>query len=152
MTGTEFALIWLLSFGLYLAVYTWWIPLRTQKRIETWLMSEESDETLLASLSVITRQIREQTLVDFEEFMIPQARKSAIDFWNGAMGNAAKKLGDTEEGSQLSLLHSMTEELKDQPWYVQAAASKLIPVIQKAADQKETAEVTKAVHGKFGFD
>ena len=69
--------------------------------------------------------------------MIPQARKSAIDFWNGAMGNAAKKLGDTEEGSQLSLLHSMTEELKDQPWYVQAAASKLIPVIQKAADNQE---------------
>ena len=152
MTDTEFALIWVLSFGLYLAVYTWWIPLRTQKRIETWLMSEESDETLLASLSVITRQIREQTLVDFEEFMIPQARKSAIDFWNGAMGNAAKKLGDTEEGSQLSILHSMTEELKDQPWYVQAAASKLIPVIQKAADNQETAEVTKAVHGKFGFD
>ena len=103
MTDTEFALIWVLSFGLYLAVYTWWIPLRTQKRIETWLMSEESDETLLASLSVITRQIREQTLVDFEEFMIPQARKSAIDFWNGAMGNAAKKLGNTEEGSQLSI-------------------------------------------------
>ena len=30
----------------------------------------------------------------------------------------------------------MTEELKDQPWYVQAAASKLIPVIQKAADNQ----------------
>ena len=115
-------------------------------------MSEESDETLLASLGVITNQIREQTLVDFEEFMIPQARKSAIDFWNGAMGNAAKELSKSEEGSQMSLLHSMTEELKGQPWYVQAAASKLIPVIQKAADNKTKPKATELVHGKFGFD
>ena len=152
MNDTTVLAIWILSFGLYLLIYTYWIPLRTQKKIEHWLMSEESDETLLASLSVITNKIREQALVDFEEFMIPQARKSAIDFWNGAMGNAAQKLGETEEGSQLSLLHSMTEELKDQPWYVQAAASKLIPVIQKAADNQGKEKVTKLVHGKFGFD
>jgi len=152
MTDATFAAIWILSFGLYLLIYTYWIPLRTQKKIEHWLMSEESDETLLASLSVITNKIREQALVDFEEFMIPQARKSAIDFWNGAMGNAAKELGKTEEGSQLSLLHSMTEELKDQPWFVQAAASKLIPVIQKAADNQGKEKVTKLAHGKFGFD
>ena len=152
MTDLTFAVIWLLSFFIYLAIYTWHIPLRTQKRIEAWLMSEESDETLLASLSVITNKIREQALVDFEEFMIPQARKSAIDFWNGAMGNAAQELSKSEEGSQLSLLHSMTEELKDQPWYVQAAASKLIPVIQKAADNKPKKKVTKLAHGKFGFD
>jgi len=152
MSDELFALVWVLSFGLYLVIYTYWIPLRTQKKIESWLMSEESDETLLASLGVITNQIREQTLVDFEEFMIPQARKSAIDFWNGAMGNAAKELGKTEEGSQLSLLHSMTEELKDQPWFVQAAASKLIPVISKAAKNQTKPTVTKLVHGKFGFD
>jgi len=152
MTDELFALVWVLSFGLYLLIYTYWIPLRTQKKIESWLMSEESDETLLASLGVITTKIREQTLVDFEEFMIPQARKSAIDFWNGAMGNAAQELGKTEEGSQLSLLHSMTEELKDQPWYVQAAASKLIPVISKAAKNQDKSKVTKLVHGKFGFD
>jgi len=153
MTDQMFLMVWFLSFGIYLIIYTWWIPLKTQQRIETWLLSEESDETLLASLGVITKQIREQALVDFEEFMIPEARKAAIDFWNGAMGNAAKKLGETEEGSQLSLLHSMTEELKGQPWYIQAAASKLIPVIQKAADnQDKTKPVTQLVHGKFGFD
>jgi len=152
MTDEMFFMIWFLSFGLYLIIYTWWIPVRTRKNIEAWLMSEESDETLLASLGVITKQIREQALVDFEEFMIPEARKAAIDFWNGAMGNAAKKLGETEEGSQMSLLHSMTEELKDQPWYIQAAASKLIPVIQKAADNQDKTKVTKLVHGKFGFD
>ncbi len=153
MSDELFFLIWIGSFFLYFTIYTLWIPLKTQKKIESWLMSEESDETLLASLGVITNQIREQTLVDFEEFMIPQARKSAMDFWHGAMGNAAQELGKTEEGSQLSLLHSMTEELKDQPWYIQAAASKLIPVIQKAADnQDKTKPVTKLVHGKFGFD
>ena len=152
MTDEMFALVWALSFGIYLIIYTWWIPIRTRQNIEAWLMSEESDETLLASLGVITNQIREQALVDFEEFMIPQGRKAAIDFWNGAMGNAAQKLSGTEEGSQLSLLHSMTEELKDQPWYVQAAASKLIPVIQKAAENKPKEKVTKLVHGKFGFD
>jgi len=152
MTDELFALVWVLSFGLYLLIYTYWIPLRTQKKIESWLISEESNETLLASLGVITTKIREQTLVDFEEFMIPQARKSAIDFWNGAMGNAAQELSKTEEGSQLSLLHSMTEELKDQPWYVQAAASKLIPVISKAAKNQDKSKVTKLVHGKFGFD
>ena len=153
MTDPEFFLVWFLSFALYLVIYTWWIPIRTRQNIETWLMDSESDETLLASLEVITNKIREQLLVDFEEFMIPQGRKAAIDFWNGAMGNAAKKLGDTEEGSQMSLLHNMTEELKDQPWYVQAAASKLIPVIQKAADNQDKPKaIAKLVHGKFGFD
>ena len=113
MTDEMFALVWVLSFGLYLLIYTYWIPLRTQKKIETWLMSEESDETLLASLSVITNKIREQALVDFEEFMIPQARKSAIDFWNGAMGNAAQKLARRRKDRSCLCLHSMTEELKE---------------------------------------
>jgi len=133
MTDELFALVWVLSFGLYLGIYTYWIPLRTQKKIESWLLSEESDETLLASLGVITNQIRDQALVDFEEFMIPQARKAAIDFWNGAMGNAAKELGKTEEGSQFSMMHNMAKELEGQPWYVQMLSSKLLPLINKAA-------------------
>ena len=142
MTDQMFFLVWFLSFGLYLVIYTWWIPVRTRKNIEAWLMSEESDETLLASLGVITDEIREKALVDFEEFMIPQARKAAMDFWNGAMGNAAKELSKTEEGSELSVLHSMASQLKDQPWYVQAAASKLIPMINKAAAGKGDASST----------
>ena len=75
MTDATFAAIWILSFGLYLLIYTYWIPLKTQQRIEQWLRSEESDETLLMSLEVITKRIREQMLVDFEEFMLPQARE-----------------------------------------------------------------------------
>ena len=142
MTDTQFFLFWFLSFGLYLVIYTWWIPIRTRKNIETWLMDSESDETLLASLEVITTKIREQLLVDFEEFMLPQARDSFKHFWNGAMGNAAKELGKTEEGAQLSILHGMANELKDQPWFVQAAASKLFPVIQKATESQGDATQT----------
>ena len=142
MTDQQFFLVWFLSFALYLVIYTWWIPIRTRKNIETWLNSSESDETLLASLEVITTKIREQVLVDFEEFMLPQARDSFKNFWNGAMGNAAQELAKTDEGGQLSIMHSMASELKDQPWYIQAAASKLLPLINKAAENQTDATVT----------
>jgi len=132
MTDLTFALIWILSFFLYLGIYTWHIPLRTQKKIESWLKSDESDETLLLSLEVITKKIREQMLIDFEEFMLPQARENLQKFWAGAMGNAAKELKGSEEGSNLSLLHNITQDLSGQPWYVQALASKMLPMITEA--------------------
>jgi len=146
MTDLTFALIWILSFFLYLGIYTWHIPLRTQKKIESWLKSSESDETLLMSLDVITKKIREQMLIDFEEFMLPQARESLKKFWAGAMGNAAQELKGSEEGSQLSLLHNMTQDLSGQPWYIQAAASKLLPMITEAA-AKGSKTKTDAVLG-----
>jgi len=133
MTDAIFAAIWILSFGLYLLIYTYWIPLRTQEKIESWLMSSESDETLLSSLDVITKKIREQMLIDFEEFMLPQARESFQKFWVGAMGNAAKELKNSDEGSGLSLLHNFAKELDGQPWYIQALGSKLLPAITEAA-------------------
>ena len=132
MTDQQFLLIWILSFFLYFTIYTVWIPLKTQKKIESWLKSSESDETLLMSLDVITKKIREQMLIDFEEFMLPQARESFQKFWAGAMGNAAKELKGSEEGSQLSMLHSMTQDLSGQPWYVQALASKMLPMLTDA--------------------
>lgn len=133
MTDATFAAIWILSFGLYLLIYTYWIPLRTQEKIESWLMSTESDETLLSSLDVITKKIREQMLIDFEEFMLPQARENLQKFWAGAMGNAAKELKNSDQGAGLSLLHSLTSELEGQPWYIQALGSKLLPAITEAA-------------------
>ena len=126
-------MIWIFSFFLYFAIYTVWIPLKTQKKIESWLMSSESDETLLSSLDVITKKIREQMLIDFEEFMLPQARENLQKFWAGAMGNAAKELKGSDEGSNLSLLHNITQDLSGQPWYVQALASKMLPMITEAA-------------------
>jgi len=87
---------------------------------------------LLMSLDVITKKIREQMLIDFEEFMLPQARESLQKFWAGAMGNAAKELKGSEEGSNLSLLHNITQDLSGQPWYIQALASKMLPMITEA--------------------
>jgi len=144
MTDQMFFLVWFLSFGIYLIIYTWWIPIRTRKNIEAWLMDSESDETLLASLEVITKKIREQMLIDFEEFMLPQARESLQKFWSGAMGNAAKELKGSEEGSNLSLLHNITQDLSGQPWYVQALASKMLPMITEAVktQPKRTSDAT----------
>ena len=139
MNDEQFIVVWIMSFLLYLVIYTFWIPLKTQKKIETWLLSKESDEALNEGLEVIVRSIREQTLKDFEEFMLPRARESLQKFWSGAMGNAAKELGKGEEGSQLSLLHNMTKDLSGQPWYVQAAASKLLPIIQNATNKQSGA-------------
>ena len=146
MSDNLFFLIWIGSFLLYFTIYTLWIPLKTQKKIESWLKSTESDETLLMSLDVITKKIREQMLIDFEEFMLPQARESLKKFWAGAMGNAAQELKGSEEGSQLSLLHNMTQDLSSQPWYIQAAASKLLPMITEAA-AKGPKRTTDAVLG-----
>jgi len=72
-------------------------------------------------------------------------------FWAGAMGAAAKELQGSEQGSQISLMHSMAEELKDQPWYIQAAASKLIPVINKAAESSEKVKTVTKTANNFGF-
>ena len=146
MNDQTFYAIWIFSFFLYFTIYTIWIPLKTQKKIESWLKSSESDETLLMSLDVITKKIREQMLIDFEEFMLPQARESLKKFWAGAMGNAAQELKGSEEGSQLSLLHNITQDLSGQPWYVQALASKMLPMITEAA-AKGSKTKTDAVLG-----
>ena len=142
MNDIQFLIVWIMSFLLYLVIYTYWIPLKTQKKIELWLLSEESDNALNQGLEVIVKSIRAQTLEDFEEFMLPRARESLQKFWSGAMGNAAKELGKGEEGSQLSLLHNMTKDLSGQPWYVQAAASKLLPIIQNASNTGKNATET----------
>jgi len=146
MTDQQFLLIWILSFFLYFTIYTIWIPLKTQKKIESWLKSSESDETLLMSLDVITKKIREQMLIDFEEFMLPQARESLKKFWAGSMGAAAKELKGSEEGSQLSLMHGITSELSGSPWYVQALASKVLPMIAEAG-KKQTTSTSKQNQG-----
>jgi len=138
MTDAAFYLFALISFGIYFIIYTYYVPLKTQQKIESWLKSSESDKTLLMSLDVITEKIREQILIDFEEIMIPQARESLQKFWAGAMGAAAKELKGSEEGSQLSLMHNMTQELSSAPWYMQALASKILPMLAEAGGKQTT--------------
>lgn len=142
MTDDQFIAIWLISFFLYFIIYTFWIPYRTQVRIEQWLRSEESDDTLLLSMGIIVKSIREQALQDFEEFMLPRARESLQKFWSGAMGNAVKEIGKTEEGSKLSMLSSMAQDLSGQPWYIQAMATKFLPIIENATKIQENAKQT----------
>tara|TARA_R110002051_G_scaffold290778_1_gene354505 strand:- start:27 stop:482 length:456 start_codon:yes stop_codon:yes gene_type:complete len=142
MTDNTFFVIWLVSFFLYFVIYTFWIPYRTQVRIEQWLRSEDSDDTLLLSMGVIVKSIREQALHDFEEFMLPRARESLQKFWSGAMGNAVKEIGKTEEGSKLSMLSSMAQDLSGQPWYVQAMATKFLPIIENASKTQGNAKKT----------
>ena len=142
MTDNTFYVIWLISFVLYFIIYSFWIPYRTQVRIEEWLRSSDSDDTLLLSMGVIVKSIREQALVDFEEFMLPRARESLQKFWSGAMGNAVKEIGKTEEGSKLSMLSNMADSLKDESWFVQAFASKMLPIIEKATKTQKNAKET----------
>jgi len=151
MNDVQFLLVWIMSFSLYLLIYTYWIPLKTQKKIETWLLSSESDAALNEGLDVIVKSIREQTLRDFEDFMMPQARESLKKFWAGAMGAAAKELQGSEQGSQMSLMHSMADELRSEPWYIQAAASKLLPIIKKASEASDKVETVTKTANNFGF-
>ena len=146
MSDQLFFLIWIGSFFLYFTIYTIWIPLKTQQRIETWLRSTESDDTLLMSLEVITKKIREQMLIDFEEFMLPQARENLKKFWAGAMGAAAKEMKNSEEGGQLSLMHTIANDLSNQPWYIQALGSKLLPAITEAV-KKQPKSTEKQILG-----
>jgi len=146
MTDAAFYLFALISFVIYFIIYTYYVPLKTQQKIESWLKSAESDETLLMSLDVITKKIREQMLIDFEEFMLPQARDSLKKFWAGSMGAAAKELKGSEEGSQLSIMHGITSELSGSPWYVQALASKVLPMIAEAG-KKQTTSTSKQNQG-----
>ena len=82
-------------------------------------------------------------LIDFEEFMLPQARENLKKFWAGAMGNAAKELKNSEEGAGMSMLHNLASELDGQPWYIQALGSKLLPAITEAAKKQPKAQKSR---------
>ena len=58
MNDEQFIVVWIMSFLLYLVIYTFWIPLKTQKKIELWLLSSESDKALNEGLEVIVKSIR----------------------------------------------------------------------------------------------
>ena len=49
------------------------------------------------------------------------------------MGNVAKEMKNSDEGSQMSMMHNIAKELEGSPWYVQMLGSKLMPMITEAA-------------------
>ena len=85
-------------------------------------------------------------LIDFEEFMLPQARENLQKFWAGAMGAAAKEMKNSDEGAGLSLMHNIASELDGQPWYIQALGSKLLPAITEAV-KKQPKSTEKQILG-----
>ena len=86
MTDQMFFLVWFLSFGLYLVIYTWWIPIRTRKNIEAWLMSEESNETfavekrvsIVIEIELISGKLFDTS--DFPQYLIRAKLGCAIAF------------------------------------------------------------------------
>ena len=61
------------------------------------------------------------------------------------MGNAVKEIGKTEEGSKLSMLANMANDLSGQPWYVQAMATKLLPIIENATKSEGSSKSTQSM-------
>ena len=62
------------------------------------------------------------------------------------MGAAAKEMKNSEEGGQLSLMHTIANDLSDQPWYIQALGSKLLPAITDAV-KKQPKSTKKQILG-----
>ena len=62
-------------------------------------------------------------------------------FYEGAAGKTAEMLGGEEGGIAANIMKQISLE----PWYVQAIAQKLMPVLQKAGDGLTTAPVEPPV-------
>ena len=82
--------------------------------------------------------------------MLPQARKNLQKFWSGAMGNVAKEMKNSEEGSQMNMMHNIASELSGQPWYVQALGSKLMPMLAKSMEEGKSETVQELGMGLLG--
>jgi len=62
-------------------------------------------------------------------------------FYEGAAGKAAQAMSGEEGGIAANIM----KEISLEPWYVQAIAQKLMPVLQRAGDNLEAAPVKPSV-------
>jgi len=91
-------------------------------------------------------------LEDYTEHLMGEFSLFLRQFFASAAGNAAKSIGKTEEGGQLNLAQSILSNLKDEEWYIQALAPRLLGLLQNAGGPGETvAEAIKTVY-KPGLD
>ena len=91
-------------------------------------------------------------LEDYTEHLMGEFSLFLRQFFASAAGNAAKSIGKTEEGGQLNLAQSILSNLKDEEWYIQALAPRLLGLLQNAGAPGETvAEAIKTVY-KPGLD
>ena len=86
-------------------------------------------------------------LEDYTEHLMGEFSLFLRQFFASAAGNAAKSIGKTEEGGQLNLAQSILSNLKDEEWYIQALAPRLLGLLQNAGAPGETvAEAIKTAY------
>ena len=86
-------------------------------------------------------------LEDYTEHLMKEFSVFLRQFFASAAGNAAKSIGKTEEGGQLNLAQSILSNLKDEEWYIQALAPRLLGLLQNAGGPGETvAEAIKTAY------
>ena len=102
------------------AVVRHWIKEIESGRIDLPSVLESYTESLIANIDALLFGY-----VD-EEKKVHRGRIQK--FYEGAAGKAAQAMGGNPEG----LAANMLKELSDEPWYVQAIASKLLPSLQSA--------------------
>ena len=86
-------------------------------------------------------------LEDYTEHLMKEFSLFLRQFFASAAGNAAKSIGKTEEGGQLNLAQSILSNLKDEEWYIQALAPRLLGLLQNAGGPGETvAEAIKTAY------
>ena len=151
-----FLLFMLFELGAILSLYQFVIIPRIAKKTnnlfeermldKTWdipAMLEDYTDHLMETCSISLKKSLERD-GDFSKFL--------RQFFASAAGNAAKSIGKTEEGGQLNLAQSILSNLKDEEWYIQALAPRLLGLLQNAGGPGETvAEAIKTVY-KPGLD
>jgi len=102
------------------AVVRHWIKEIESGRIDLPSVLESYTESLIANIDAL--------LFGYVDEDKNKIKGRIQKFYEGAAGATARSLGGNPEG----LAANMLKELSDEPWYVQAIASKLLPSLQSA--------------------
>ena len=120
-----------------MALYTFWIIPRVALKTNNLFEERMLDKTW--DIPAMLEDYTEHLMKEFSVFL--------RQFFASAAGNAAKSIGKTEEGGQLNLAQSILSNLKDEEWYIQALAPRLLGLLQNAGGPGETvAEAIKTAY------
>lgn len=121
-----FLLFLFLEGSFLVLLYTYWIvPTVSKNTVSRW------ERKMLEGDFDLDKMVLDHLMERMSEFM--------ITFFSSAAANAAKRIGKTEEGGQMNLVNSMLGNLKDEPWYIQALAPRLLGLLETAGVPPETA-------------
>jgi len=106
--------------GLFLVLlYTYWIvPTVSKNTVSRW------ERLMLDGEFDLDTMVLDHLMERMSDFM--------INFFQSAAANAAKKIGKTQEGSEVNLVRGMLDGLSDEPWYIQALAPRLLNLIESS--------------------